>query len=111
MAAGEDRDEHLLDHFVLSDDHFRQFVAEAAVGLFATLHGSNVVSGRGGKRGGNCGGHWDLQGGLGTGDWGLEVRTPSRQPLARYQSPASSPQPLSSYFSMFSKYFFKRSSY
>ena len=47
MAAGEDGHQHLLDHVVLADDHFGQLVAEAVVGLFAALHGGNVIGGRG----------------------------------------------------------------
>ena len=55
MAAGENGDQHLLDHFVLADDHFGQFVADAVIGLLATLHGGNV--GGGGIWGGSSGGH------------------------------------------------------
>ena len=53
MAAGEDRHQHLLDHFVLADDHLGQLVANAVVGLFAPLHGGDVV----GRNRGCGGGH------------------------------------------------------
>ena len=45
VAAGEDGDQHLLDHFVLADDDLGQLVADAVVGLLAVLHGGDVVGG------------------------------------------------------------------
>ena len=35
MAAGEHRDQHLLDHFALADDDLRQLVADAVVRFLA----------------------------------------------------------------------------
>ena len=39
MAAGEERDEQLLDHLVLADDAFADFVGDAAVGFAEALDG------------------------------------------------------------------------
>src|SRR5688572_24372226 len=39
----EHGDEDLLDHVVLPDDHFRQLVAHAVIGLLALLNGSDIV--------------------------------------------------------------------
>ena len=43
MAASEDRDQYLLDHFILANNHFRQFVLECVVGPFAFLHGGHFI--------------------------------------------------------------------
>ena len=59
VAAGEDGDQHLLDHFVLADDDFGQLVADAVIGLLTPLHGGDVV----------------LFFGIGHGDLGFKVRS------------------------------------
>ena len=43
VAAGEDGDQDLFDDVALADDHFRQFLADTVVGLFAAFDGSQVV--------------------------------------------------------------------
>ena len=44
MAAGEQRDEQLLDHFVLADDALADFVGDAAVGFAEAFDGLEVFS-------------------------------------------------------------------
>jgi hypothetical protein len=47
VTAGEDGHQHLLDDFVLADDHLGQLVADAVVGLLAALHRGDIVGGKG----------------------------------------------------------------
>ena len=42
MAAGEQRDEQLLDHFALADDALGDFVGDAAVGFAEALDGLEI---------------------------------------------------------------------
>ncbi len=43
VAAGEDRDQDLLDDVALADDHFCQFRADPVVGRLASFDGSQIV--------------------------------------------------------------------
>ena len=43
VAAGEDRHQHLLDHFGLADDHLCQLGTDLVVGVFAPRDGGQIV--------------------------------------------------------------------
>jgi hypothetical protein len=45
VAAGEHRDQQLLDDLVLAHDHFGQFVPELVVGFRQFLDGLDIVIG------------------------------------------------------------------
>ena len=47
MPSRKDRDQDLLDHGVLPDDHLRELVAELVVGLLAALNRGDIVGRRG----------------------------------------------------------------
>ena len=42
MAAGEQRDEQLLDHVVLADDALADFVGDAAIGFAEAFDGLEI---------------------------------------------------------------------
>ena len=44
VAAGEQRDQELLDHVILTDDHFVQLVAQSTIRLCKSTGGGDVVT-------------------------------------------------------------------
>ena len=51
MPPRENRNQNLLDDFILTHDDFGKLIANPVVRLLATLHGGEIILGRGNSRG------------------------------------------------------------